>query len=156
MQRPETINQDHLIQVRQLYQQYGAALFGYLIEVFKDRVVAEQCLVDFFKDLPNELEELSKPGVNVFRHLQVALRKKAALYARSVRVIVATGAAPDDVTDGKNKFTAPMNNDERLVFCGIYRHGKTIADLAAELGKSEDTIRRILKECFTSIRNSGQ
>jgi hypothetical protein len=47
-----------------------------------------------------------------------------------------------------------MTLEQLHVFCGLHYHGKNTITLAAELGKSEDDIRKILKESFTLIRNS--
>ena len=46
-----------------------------------------------------------------------------------------------------------MTPEQEQVFCGMHYHGKSTATLAAELGKSEDAVKIILKESFTIIRN---
>lgn len=141
--------------VQSLYNQYAAKLLGYIFEVVKNMNVAEQYLVAVFKDVPHELDELSKSGVNSFCHLQTMARKKLAGFFESVNDCAVADLKPS-LTNPNNKYIGMMSTEQQLVFCGVYWHGKTITKLAAELEKTEDAIRRVLKECFTTIRNSSK
>lgn len=129
-------------------------LLGYLLEVVKEKSVAEQYLIDIFNELQfDRIQAITKQGVNTFCQLQSIARKKLACFVNTV----------DDCADKQvkaikpaitgNNFVARMAPEQQHVFCGMHYHGKSTATLAAELNKPEDAIRRILKESFTIIRN---
>lgn len=127
-------------------------LLGYIFEVVKNRGIAEQYLIAVFNDVPNQIEEFYKPGVNAFCRLQSMARKKLAGYVETTNDNSAPDAVQNNVFIVKNKFIQQMTPDQQLVFCGAHWHGKPISKIAAELQKTEDEIRRLLKECFTIIR----
>ncbi|SDE28340.1 hypothetical protein SAMN05216464_10591 [Mucilaginibacter pineti] len=124
-------------------------LLGYIVEAVKNRDIAEQYLIAVFNDVQNELDEFTKPGVNAFCRLQLMARKK---------LIDFFGSSTEPVSEEKsnNKYTAKMNREQQIVFCGVHWQGKTIARLATELNKPDEAIRKILKECFTIIRSSSK
>ena len=127
-------------------------LFGYLFEALKSRPTAERYLVDIFNELQfAEIQAITKPGVNTFCQLQIMARKKTAAFLETSeeRAAPATTAG---VQIPNNQFVNLMEPEQQQVFCGIYYHGKTAGALAAELNKTEEAIRRILKESFTIIR----
>lgn len=138
--------------IRNLYNNYAAKLFGYIFEVVQNKPVAEQYLVAVFNDVPNEIEELSKVGVNALYRLQIMARQKLATFFETL----------DNDTDRKawqnmpwvnNKHVALMTPLQQQVFCGVYYQCKKTLHIAAEQNKTEDEIRKTLKECFTIIRN---
>jgi galactose-1-phosphate uridylyltransferase len=138
--------------VRNLYNSYAATLLGYIFEVVQNKPVAEQYLVAVFNDVPNEIEELSKAGVNVLCRLQIMARQKLAKFFETI----------DNDTDRKawqnmpwvnNKHVAPMTPLQQKVFCSVYYQCETTSHIAAELNKTEEEVRKTLKECFTIIRN---
>jgi len=126
-------------------------LLGYIFEVVKNQSVAEQYLVSVFNDVPNELDEITKPGVNALCRLQMMARKKLTIYFETLD----DGADPRqrNMAISNNKFIALMSAEQQQVFCGVHYQCKTITKLAAELNKPEDTIKKTLKECFTIIRS---
>jgi len=140
--------------IQGLYNQYAPMLLGYIFEVVKNMAVAEQYLVAVFKDVPHEIDEISKAGVNSFCHLQLMARKKLSSFFDSVDDCAEGETQPAVINN--NKYIALMSQEQQLVFCGVYWHGKTIAKIAAELEKTEDAVKRVLKECFTTIRNSSR
>lgn len=142
--------------VSALYNQYAGMLLGYIFEVVKNMTVAEQYLIAVFKDVPYELGELTKPGSNVFCQLQIIARKKLAGFFDSVHNCEDGAERRPAIANTNNKYIGTMNSEQQLVFCGIYWHGKTISRLAIELDKTEDAVKKILKECFTTIRNSSR
>jgi DNA-directed RNA polymerase specialized sigma24 family protein len=141
-----------LSSVNNLYNNYAGMLLGYLFEVVKSRPVAEQYLMLVFNDVPNEIEEFYKPGVNAFCHLQSMARKKLADFFENTEDQNTRDAVQNNVFIVKNKFIKEMTPDQQLVFCGAHWHGKTISKIAAEMKKPEDAVRILLKECFTIIR----
>ncbi|TSD63469.1 hypothetical protein FFF34_017920 [Inquilinus sp. KBS0705] len=144
----EVSPQGYLQAKHSLYNSYGGMLLGYILEIVKSQTVAEQYLVDLFADImPANITELSSG--NVFCKLQLLARKKLSAFFESLE-----NCALEEKQVSANKFTNLMNADQQQVFCGVQYYGKSIAKLAAELGKSEDDVRRILKESFTVIRNN--
>lgn len=141
-----------LSSVNNLYNNYAGMLLGYLFEVVKNRSVAEQYLILVFNDVPNEIEEFYKPGVNAFCRLQLMARKKLADFFENTEDHSTYNAVQNNVFIVKNKFIKEMTPDQQLVFCGAHWHGKTISKIAAEMEKPEDAVRKLLKECFTIIR----
>jgi DNA-directed RNA polymerase specialized sigma24 family protein len=141
--------------VNALYNQYSAMLLGYIFEVVKNMADAEQYLIAVFKDVPHELDELSKTGVNTFCYLQLMARKKLSGFFEAIDECAGTEQNSKTIANSKNKYVGLMTTDQQHVFCGIYWHGKTVAKLAEELGKAEDAVRKLLKECFTIIRSSN-
>lgn len=146
--------QSKSVAVRNLYNSYAAKLLGYIHEVVQDKQVAEQYLQAVFNDVPNEIEELSKTGVNTLCRLQVMARQKLVDFIETI----------DDKTDRQawqnmswvnNKHIALMTPLQQQVFLGIYYQCKTTSNIAKELNNSEEQIRKTLKECFTIIRNEG-
>ncbi|WP_143020736.1 sigma factor-like helix-turn-helix DNA-binding protein [Mucilaginibacter sp. P19] len=118
----------------------------------QNQLVAEQYLIAVFNDVPNEIEELSKTDMNVFCRLQTMARQKMADFFET----------PDNDTGKKAEQCMPFLNNkpislmtplQRQVFCDIYYQCKTTSHIAKELNKTAEEIRKILKECFTIIRN---
>ncbi|WEA00201.1 sigma factor-like helix-turn-helix DNA-binding protein [Mucilaginibacter sp. SJ] len=152
LQTPAPLSQSRAAAIRNLYDNYAATLLGYIFEVVQNQLIAEQYLIAVFNNVPNEIEELSKTGVNVFCRLQIMARQKMVDFFET----------PDNDTGKKagqnmpwlnNKPIALMTPLQQQVFCGIYYQCKTTSHTAKELNKTEEEIRKILKECFTIIRN---
>jgi hypothetical protein len=130
-------------------------LLGYIKEAVKDQTVAEQYLIEVFNELKaTDIKDMMAPGANAFVQLQQIARKKLSSFISTVEDC----ADPNEVVAKKtitgNKFIEMMGHEQQLVFCGVHYHGKTTAKLAAELNKPEDTIRQLLRESFTIIRNN--
>lgn len=154
LQTSEIVKGSKLSSVHNLYNSYAAMLLGYIFEVVKNRKVAEQYLVAVFNDAAMTPDEFYKPGVNAFCSLQLIARKKLASFFEGVGECSAAEAVQKNTLTGKSKFIKLMTADQKLVFCGVYWQGKTTSKLAAELGRPDEDIRRVLKECFTIIRRS--
>ena len=130
-------------------------LLGYILEVVKTPHVAEQYLVELFADIsPAQITEYTKPGNNAFISLQQLARKKVAAFAQGLADCADDNKRPKGIVIANNRFTNLMSDDEQTVFCGVHYHGKTVAALAAEMDKPELTIRQLLKDSFTIIRNN--
>lgn len=138
-----------------LYANYGAMLLGYIIEVVKEIAVAEQYLTEVFNELQNkDIEEILAPGSNAFVRLQQLTRKKLSSFISSIE----SRADGVEISAKKairgNKIIDLMDNEQQVVFCGVHYHGKTTANLASELNKPEDDIRKLLRESFIIIRKN--
>ncbi len=140
---------DKLTSVRNLYDNYGAALLGYIYGIVKNYSTAEHYLIEVFKEVPLNLEEYSESRFGTLCHLQLIARKKLSTLFENIN----NQGVVDSVSEtGDNKFIEQMTPDQRHVFCGLHYSGKTIAVLAAELNRPEETVKRILKDSFTHIR----
>lgn len=133
-----------------IYDKYAAMLLGYVSEVVKDRKLAEEHLVSIFNNVPKHLSELNNTQTNTWCQLQ-RLAKKHLTGAPAANE---HGKAYNGTTIelGSNKFLGQMTNEQHTVFCGVYYNQKTIIQLADELNKPEEFIRKTLREAFAIIR----
>jgi DNA-directed RNA polymerase specialized sigma24 family protein len=139
-----------------LFNKFGGVLFGYISEVVKNKPLAEKYLVDIFNQLQfSDIQDITRPGINTFIYLQTIARNKLAAFTASVNEYADT-RKPSTITVKDNKFIDLMNPDQQQVFCGIHYHGKTAAQIAAELNKTEDAVRELLRESFHIIRSNRQ
>lgn len=130
-----------------LYQRYGGLLLGYITEVVKDKTLAEQCLVEVFKEVFGKLEEYTYAD-NTWITLQ-QLAKKVLL---KFNTVTQQGNYINEAS-ATNSYVKLMNHEQQLVFYGLHYQQKNIATLANELNKTEDTIRQLLREALIIIRN---
>ncbi|HEK21072.1 MULTISPECIES: hypothetical protein [unclassified Mucilaginibacter] len=133
-----------------LYTSYSGMLLGYIVEVVKDRTVAEKYLIDIFTSLQaNDIQDIFNPdNGSVYCRLQSYARKQL----QTVHNCIAECAGQAAISS--NRVTGLMNEEQQLVFCGLHYHGKSIAQLAYELKKDETAIRQILKQSFNIIRSN--
>jgi hypothetical protein len=130
-------------------------LLGYIQEVVKEQAIAEQYLIEIFNELKaDDIKEMLAAGVNTFLRLQQIARKKLSSFITTVEDCADQAEIAIKKAITGNKFIDLMAPEQQLVFCGVHYHGKTIVKLAAELNKPEDTIRQLLRESFTIIRNN--
>ena len=130
-------------------------LLGYIKEVVKELTVAEQYLIEVFNDLQHtDIEEILSPGANTFLRLQQLARKKLSSFITTIEDCADQAEIITKKTIQGNKFIDLMDQEQQLVFCGVHYHGKTTANLAAELNITEDAIRQLLRESFTIIRKN--
>lgn len=133
-----------------LYDRYAGMLLGYLSEVVKDQKQAEQHLVNIFNNIPEHLSELSSTETNTWCQLQRLAKKH--LTGSSVADNGEYTGNGMTIEPGRNKFLDRMTNEQQVIFCGVYYNHKTITQLAAELNKPEELIRKTLREAFAIIR----
>ncbi|HEX8024491.1 RNA polymerase sigma factor [Mucilaginibacter sp.] len=138
--------------LRSLYNSYAAKLLGYIFEVVQNKTVAEQYLAAVFNEVPNEIEELSKAGVNVLCRLQIIARRKLANFFETLDTETERKAG-QNMPWVNNRYIAQMTPLQQQVFLGAYYQCKTTSHIAKELNKTEEEVRKTLKECFTIIRN---
>jgi len=127
-------------------------LLGYISEVVKDQPLAEQYLISVFNDISDKTDEITGEGVNTW--LQLLSLAKSKL----IRFFDTMPDCENEVSDiGRynlgNRF-GKMTSEQKQIFCEIYYHGKNISQLSQQLNKSEESIRKILKEAFIILRRS--
>jgi hypothetical protein len=150
----ETKKNDKLVLLRSLYNNYGAMLLGYLFEIVKDQDIAGQYLIEIFDEIAIEPDQHYLNGSGTLSELQKLARKKLAPFYKTVEYCAVPQDTKTATSNSNNKYLHQMTLEQLHVFCGLHYHGKSTAILAAELGRSEDDIRKILKESFTLIRKS--
>jgi hypothetical protein len=150
----EAKKNDKLVLLRSLYNNYGAMLLGYLFEIVKDQGVAEQYLVEIFDEIAVEPDQYYLNGSGAFGQLQKLARKKLTPFYKTIDYCAVPQDTKNATSNSNNKYLHQMTLEQLHVFCGLHYHGKNTAVLAAELGKPENDIRKILKESFTLIRKS--
>jgi hypothetical protein len=130
-----------------LYQRYGGLLLGYITEVVKDKTLAEQCLVEVFKEVLGKVEEFTYAD-NAWIGLQRLAKKVLLPVKNAMHHEAYLSDAP-----ATNNYMQLMNHEQGLVFYGLHYQQKDIATLAKELNKTEDIIRQLLREALIIIRN---
>jgi DNA-directed RNA polymerase specialized sigma24 family protein len=128
-----------------LYDRYAGMLLGYIYEIVKDRQLAEDYTADVFARIAHNGNHL--PADSVWLQLKNAAKTRLAPFYQSV-------AACDDYSAAymHNNHVVRMSSEQRNVFCAVYYHNKTTAQLAAQFNKPESEIRKTLKEAFAFIK----
>ena len=141
--------------IGELYDRYAGMLLGYIYDIVKDNELAEQHLVTFYSSLPAEYKKAIPNGENTWFHLQRLVKKQLSGFNNDAK----NDYLPKEIDlvtyNNRNKFLKLMGHEQKEVFCGIYHYGKTIDQLAIELNTNEASIRKILKEAFTIIKNAS-
>lgn len=138
--------------LNELYDKYAAMLLGYISGIVDDAKVAEQHLVSIYHKLSLDLSEINAEGCNVWCHLQKLAQKHLSGFYEEAKDDHKPAKIDLSSYYARNKFLGLMNEEQKLVFCCVYYKGKTTAQLAAELNKSEKSIRIGLKEAFAIIK----
>jgi DNA-directed RNA polymerase specialized sigma24 family protein len=137
---------------RALYDRYGNLLLGYIFRVVKDTKLAEEYLIEIFKEVPYHLNNLNSSGENTWLQLQTLAKRKLSGFAATMRSCSSKDFVKSDGSD-TDKYVSVMSMEQRFVFCGVYYYQQSVASLAHELGKTEESVRMILREAFKIIRN---
>lgn len=149
IEQSRSLTNDEVLATRALYYRYSSWLLGYLLEVVKEYTIAEQYLVDIFKEVPYCLEDFAGPDAQRWKNLRkLAQTKLRGLRVRDVR--------DNNVSAERLRFDGFVNNltiEQQIVFCGVYYYQKPTEVLAVELNKTDADIRKILKDAFIKIKN---
>jgi len=138
---------------RDLYNHYGGMLLGYLTDIVKDHQLAENYLVDIFRELPEYVEDYLSSDRSIWVQLQALTKSKLSSFFNSQQDC---RFVADDIHQKWSRVgsqLAGLSPLQRTVFCGMYYHQKSLSIIAHETGQSEDVVKRILREVFTMIRN---
>lgn len=142
--------------VRSLYDRHAGMLLGYIFGVVKDRKLADKYLVQLFCDLSQHFHEIDWESNNNWCLLQRFAKEKLAAFTFADKVNETQETADLNMHDSGNKYLAKLTDEQKLVFCEVYYRGKTVAAISEELKKTEDLIRKTLKEAFAIIRKGGE
>lgn len=139
--------------IRSLYDRYAGMLLGYVHEIVKDSKLAEECLVHIFCQLSAEFGAENSEGPRNWVQLQRYARAQLMPYAAVSAKTVANG---HELRRSDDPFLAALSAEQKRVFVDIYYYGKTPVMLATDLNKTEEFIRKTLKEAFAILRKSGE
>lgn len=146
--KPETI--------RSLYDRHAGMLLGYIYEVVKDRRLAEELLVQLFCELSEQFDNINWVGTNSWCQLQRFAKEKLSAFHESVKDCEEPPASGLMMNGQHNSHLSQLTEEQKQIFCAIYYHGKSIAEISKELKITEDLTRKALKEAFAIMRKGGE
>lgn len=126
-------------------------LLGYITEVVKDEAVAEEYLVRVFNEVSYRFDEITADGNNIWLQLQRVAKSELTGFFDSLKSCDIPARELEQYA-ARNRFVKLMTAGQRAIFCQVYYHGKSTAEIARQLGQSEQSVRRILREAFSIIR----
>jgi hypothetical protein len=140
LKKDQALLQTKPVNIYSLYNDYAGMLLGYVLETVKDKKQAEEYVVKIFGNLAAD-PEVNK--INTWCRLQLFAKQELANYHGS-----------EALYNPSNKYLNQMTDEQRHIFCSFYYTKKTTTQLAKELNRSEDLIKKLLKEAFVLIRRS--
>lgn len=147
--------QPKLTSINTLYDDYAAMLLGYINEVVKDELVAEEYLLKTFNTISQKFNYTNwNERNNWVQLLGFARAELVPFYTILKSCETSTIANSNSNIAYKNLYN--MTEEQKHVFCSIYYNKKTIAELSKEINKSEDLIKTLLKEAFCIIRSLNE
>ena|ERR1700761_5375570 len=126
--------------IHSLYSDYAGMLLGYILQAVNDKKLAEEYVVKIFRNLAM-YPHLNQ--VNTWSRLQQFAKQELNKYHEC--------EAPNS---SPNKYLTQMTDEQKHIFCSFYYTQKSTPEIAREVNKSEDEVRKILKEAFVLIRRS--
>jgi len=129
---------------------------GYIFEVVRDHQLAESYLVQLFCELSQQFNENEWQGTGNWCRLQRFAREKLIDFTREIKSAKIHSQTGLVWYNSDSKYLGQLTDEQRKVFYDIYYRGRTIAAISAELNKTEDLIRKTLKEAFTIMRKNGE
>lgn len=151
--RSRSLSSNDVLVTRALYYRYSSWLLGYLMVALKDYELAEQYLVEVFKEVPSRLHEFTGAESSPWVCLQLLAKNKLKGYAGALRTGIAKADLDSEERLKFDSYVSNMTTEQQIVFCGVYYYQKTTALLAQELNKADDEVKKILKEAFLMIKN---
>lgn len=138
--------------IHSLYDRYAGMLLGYISEIVKDSKLAEECLVHIFCELSVVFGAENHEGPQNWCQLQrFAKSRLGSFHGASGKLQT---ERPGDRSHDQR--LTGLSMVQKKVFLDIYYHGTAVSVLAAELNKTEEFIRKTLKEAFAILRKSGE
>jgi len=138
-------------EIQLLYARYSAMLLGYIIEIIKDRKLAEDYLVKIFCEL-SKTRAYACDSPEVFSWKQLRIFAMGILPSSDNSSDVAAPKADGD----KPRKSVLLDADQQFVFNNVYYYGKSITEIAAKLKLTEDTVQKILKEAFAAMKGNRE
>lgn len=151
----EALQQTKPVSIYTLYDSYAAMLLGYIHDVVKDQVVADEYLLKTFNTVAKKFNVINWHTTNNWAQLlRLAKIELAPFYDALKGCETPAPGSKDHSTT--NKYLDKMTDEQRLVFCSVYYNKKNITQLSEELNKPGELIKTLLKEAFAIIRKSNE
>lgn len=142
--------------IRGLYDRHAGMLLGYIYGVVKDRKLAEEYLIKVFSDLSQEFNKINWEKNNSWCQLQKFTRERLATFPATLKYFENPEVGKLKKTDTASVYLNRLTDEQRVVFSEVYYYGRSIAELSNGLNKTEDSIRKTLKEAFVIMRKGGE
>ncbi|MCD0490167.1 hypothetical protein LPB86_18140 [Pedobacter sp. MC2016-14] len=140
------------VNINILYDKYAGMLLGHVFTIVKDLKLAEEYLVLIFCELAHKFNHKEPHHINNWCQLQRFAMQKLTPFTIDICNDEKSSGQSSAGNDLKNTLLDLMNEDEKYIFCAVYYHGKNISKIALQLNKSEDSVRKILKQAFAIMR----
>ncbi|MBW4890556.1 hypothetical protein KXQ82_12545 [Mucilaginibacter sp. HMF5004] len=137
--------------VHALYEEYAGMLLGYIFEVVNDMELAEAYLVKVFSTISRQFNDTNWSGSGTWLQLRRFAKNELTHFYSAVQ-----SCDPADTQYPKNKYFADMTANQKHIFCSIYYHKATVAQLSAQMGEPEAYINKMLKEAFAIIKQQHE
>jgi DNA-directed RNA polymerase specialized sigma24 family protein len=137
-----------------LYDNYAPMLLGYINEVVKDKVIAEEYLLKTFNTIAQKNNCTNWNENNTWVQLLRFAREELIPFHDVLRGCEAPAVVSINNSTAY-KHLDRMTEEQKHIFCSIYYNKKTTAELSREINKSEALIKTLLKEAFCVIRRSN-
>jgi uncharacterized protein YktB (UPF0637 family) len=147
----EALLQTKPVSIYTLYDSYAAMLLGYIHEVVKDQVVAEEYLLKTFNTVAKKFNVINWHETNNWAQLLRLAKIELTPFHDALK---GCETPKDHIIT--NKYLDKMTDEQRLVFCSIYYSKKTTAQLSKEINKPGELIKSLLKEAFAIIKESNE
>ncbi|MBB2149247.1 hypothetical protein [Pedobacter gandavensis] len=141
--------------IHYLYDRHAGKLLGFIFEVVKDRKLAEDYLVKIFSALSLQHNQQGEEGIHTWCQLLKFAKTKLQQLPVEHRGMEAYDRSAMTVMHPSNTYLDRLTEMQRMVFCEVYHHGKTISALSIALNTTEDLTRKTLKEAFLIMRSNG-
>ncbi|MES2375336.1 MAG: sigma factor-like helix-turn-helix DNA-binding protein [Bacteroidota bacterium] len=151
----EALLQTKPVSIYILYDNYAAMLLGYINEVVKDQVIAEEYLLKTFNTVAKKFNSINWNESNNWVHI-LRFAKAELVSFHEASKGYETPAIVSTSNSINNKYLDKMTDEQRHVFCRIYYDKKTTAELSKEINKPGELIKTLLKEAFNIIRESNE
>ncbi|MBC7401409.1 MAG: hypothetical protein H7289_15830 [Mucilaginibacter sp.] len=151
----EALLQTKPVSIYTLYDSYSAMLLGYIHEVVKDQLVAEEYLLKTFNTVAKKFNDINWYESNNWAQLLRLAKIELTPIHDALRSCETPALVSKEHTI-TNRYLDKMTDEQRLVFCGIYYSKKTTAQLSKEINKPGEQIKTLLKEAFSIIRESNE
>lgn len=150
----ETLTANNSAQLRELYDNYGGMLLGYISEIVKDKKMAETYFLKIFSHISQEIDSSEVAEVYSWPQILRYTRSKLATFADPLKNVV---THPSETIKYSEQHPAlnQLTDEQRKIFCDTYYYGKTTGAISIELNQPEALIRKTLREAFNIIRTGS-
>ena len=143
--------------IRSLYDKHASMLLGYIFEIVKNQKLAEEYLVKVFCDIAQHFNEIEWDESNNWCQLKRLAQNKLNQLTDSGRIasdLKDLGLQDRESHESHTRFPDYFTDEQHHIFYSVYYYGKSVEAISKELNKTEESIRKTLKEAFAIMRKS--